>query len=247
MEICFAGGIELSFDAIPGRMANVPATILRLLGLVPPDTIPPSVPLGKLYQGNQVVCCMLDNFGLFEIITYKPEFLVVLFDTLLMLDTEQPWTHSVLKEIMSGSLSNPNFNLFAYLEQLEKQTCVIGRQQITDQVNGIHSIFPVKNDMDGYIQAIKCLNRFDLLFLVFSDFDELHQQFKDRLPPTNLIQKVLTRTSNWLKIFHKNARANTVFLMLGNHGAREVDFGYSGEELEKKHASCPVGILAKKE
>ncbi len=237
----------MSFDAIPGRMENVPATILRLLGNVPPDSIPPAVPLGKLYQGNQVVCCMVDNFGLFEIITYKPEFLLILFDTLLMLDTKYPWTHSVFKEIMSGSLSNPKFNLFAYLEQLGKQTCVIGRPQIIEQVDGSKSIFPVKDDMDGYIQAIKCLNRFDLLFLIFSDFDELHQQFQDRLPPKNLIQKVLTRTSNWLKIFHKNALGNTVFLMIGNHGAQEVDFGYTGEELAKKHASCPVGILAKKE
>lgn len=236
----------MSFDSIPGRMENIPATILRLFGHVPPDTIPPAVPLGKPYQGSQVVCCVLDNFGLFEIVTYKPEFLVVLFDTLLMLDTAEPWSNSVFKEIMTGSLTNQEFNLFSYLEQIDKQTCAIGREPLMAQITGIRSIFPVKDDMEGYIQAIKCLNRHDFLFLTFSDFDELHQQFKDRLPPTNLVQKVLTRTSNWLKIFHKNAKEDTIFLILGNHGAGEVDFGYSGEELKKKHASCPVGILARK-
>jgi len=190
---------------------------------------------------------MLDNFGLFEIVTYKPEFLVVLFDTLLMLDTEQPWADSVFKEVMTGSHTNPNFNLFAYLETNGKTTCIIGPQLITTQVSGSGAVFPVSSDMDGYIQAIKSLNRFDLLFLTFSDFDALHQQFKDRLPPQNLVQKILTRTSNWLKVFHMNAKLDTVFLILGNHGTRDIDFGYTGEAREKKHASCPVGILAKKE
>jgi len=186
---------------------------------------------------------MLDNFGLFEIVTYKPEFLVVLFDTLLMLDTKQPWADSVFREIMNGSLVNQEFNLFTFLEKIGKKTCIIGQKQISAQVTGNSSVFPVKNDMEGYIQAIKCLNRFDLLFLTFSDFDALHQQFKDRLPPKNLVQKILTRTSNWLKVFHKNAKSDTIFLILGNHGVREVDFGYTGEEWEKKHASCPVALI----
>ena len=236
----------MSFDSIPGRMENVPATILNLLGFVPPDGIPEALKLGTSYQGSQVVCCMIDNFGLFEIVTYKPEFLVVLFDTLLMLDTTQAWSNSVFTEIMTGSLSNSEFNLFHFLEANGNKTCVIGRSVLTTQVTGSDSVFSVKNDMEGYIQAIKSLNRFDLLFLTFSDFDELHQQFKERLPPRNLVQKILTRTSNWLKVFHKNAKPDTVFFIIGNHGLRDVDFGYTGEERRKQRASCPVGILAKK-
>ena len=243
---CFVGGVKLSFDSIPGLMMNVPATILRLLGFTPPESIPPAGPLGKPYNGSQVVCCMLDNFGLFEIITYKPEFLVILFDTLLMLDTTPPWADTVFQEAIKGSLTYQIFNLFNFLEEDGEPTCVIGRESITNQVTKGRSVFSVKNDMEGYIQAIKSLNRFNLLFLTFSDFDDLHKQYIGRLPPRNLVQKVLTRTSNWLKIFHKNAKPDTVFLILGNHGARDVDFGYQGEELEKKRASCPVGILARK-
>ena len=164
-----------------------------------------------------------------------------------MLDTEHAWADSVFKEVMTGSLTNQDFNLFEFLENNQKTTSVIGRPSLPTQVTGSPKVFPVKNDMDGYIQAIKCLNRYDLLFLTFSDFDELHQQFKDRLPPQNLVQKVLTRTSNWLKVFHKNAKMDTVFLIIGNHGVRDIDFGYTGEDREKQRANCPVGILAKKE
>ena len=64
----------MSNDELPtftGTSEQIPSTILKLLGLSPPDDIPPPIEGISIDSVDQVVLVILDNFGLFEITMYN--------------------------------------------------------------------------------------------------------------------------------------------------------------------------------
>ena len=78
---------------------QMPATILKLLGIDPPlDTIP--IPVNEIidqYQGvDRISINLIDNFGLFELTYHKPQFLISNSEVMLLLSTHNPYTLGVL-------------------------------------------------------------------------------------------------------------------------------------------------------
>ncbi|MHA1253170.1 MAG: hypothetical protein ACTSRP_24515 [Candidatus Helarchaeota archaeon] len=229
-------------------MTQIPATVLHLLGEAVPETIPS--PIGEISNIGieRVVFVILDNFGLFEIVVHQPEFMINNLESIILLETENPYAMAVMQQIVYGDLERRDFNLFEYLRSRNKSAVMIGREDDIKLFAGGTENIKSSGDMTTWIQASKILNKRDLIWLNFQDFEALYQRsimFK-REPPENLIQRLIHRTDKWLLGMFKQSRNNTVFIILGNHGRKKIDMNLTGKYAEWRKASLPIAIICRK-
>jgi hypothetical protein len=226
-----------------GKMVQMPATILNRLGLVVPSVLAPSINLSTFTPTERVVLVNLDNFGLLEVVLHKPQFLLRKARVLLTLDTRDGFAANVIQELIHGNQPD-GFNLFSFLVHQGKSAVLVDRE--TQRENAGQATFHVADtDMRTYIETAKRLNRSDLLYIHFLDFDALYKEHTNR-PPLELAQKLLHRTDRWLLGFYKQARANTLFLILGNQGQRDYGLKYEGKYQNWATANVPICLVIHK-
>jgi hypothetical protein len=221
-------------------MVQMPATILSQLGITPPASLSPKIDLSSYTPTKRIVIVNLDNFGLLEVVLHKPKFLLKDARTILTLETTNGYATNVITELTHGNLQD-GFHLFSYLAQQGKTAVIVDRedQQITA---GTATFRVVDSDMRTYIETAKLLNRSDLLYIHFLDFDTLYREHTSR-PPLELAQKILYRTDRWLLGFYKQARPNTLFLILGNQGQRDYGLKYEGKYQNWATANVPICLV----
>ncbi len=221
-------------------MVQMPATILHQLGLVAPSVLTPGFNLSTFTPTERVVLVNLDNFGLLEVVLHKPQFLLKEANLLLTLDTENGYATNVIRELIHGNRPD-GFNLFSFLIHQGKSAVCVDRED--QRENAGQAIFhSTDTDMRTYIETAKRLNRSDFLYIHFLDFDTLYREHTNR-PPVELAQKLLHRTDRWLLGFYKQARANTLFLILGNQGQRDYGLKYEGKYQSWVAANVPICLV----
>jgi hypothetical protein len=225
---------------VEGQLVQMPATVLNQLGLVAPSALGPSINLSTFTPTERVVLVNLDNFGLLEVVLHKPQFLLKEADVLLTLDTENGYAANVIKELTHGNQSD-GFNLFSFLIHQGKTAVCVDRESQRENA-GQATFHAADTDMRTYIETAKLLNRSDLLYIHFLDFDTLYKEHTSR-PPLELAQKLLHRTDRWLLGFFKQARANTLFLILGNQGQRDYGLKYEGKYQSWATANTPICLV----
>ncbi len=230
----------VSFESMEGQMVQMPATVLNQLGLVAPSILAPSMNLTAFAPTERVVLVNLDNFGLLEVVLHKPQFLLKEARLLLTLDTKNGFATNVMKELVHGNKSD-GFNLFSFLIHQGKSAVFVDRENQRENA-GQATFHSADTDMRTYIETAKLLNRSDFLYIHFLDFDTLYKEHTNR-PPLELAQKLLHRTDRWLLGFYKQARANTLFLILGNQGQRDYGLKYEGKYQNWATANVPICLV----
>ena len=218
----------------------MPATVLNQLGLVAPQVIAPSMNLKAFAPTERIVLVNLDNFGLLEVILHKPQFLLKEARLLLTLETKNGYASNVIQELIHGNHPD-GFNLFSFLIHQGKTAVLVDREEQRGKA-GQASFHSADSDMRTYIETAKLLNRSDFLYIHFLDFDTLYKEHTSR-PPLELAQKLLHRTDRWLLGFYKQARANTLFLILGNQGQRDYGLKYEGKYQNWATANVPICLV----
>jgi len=233
-------------------MAQLPATILQLLGINPPNSVPESVqPILDLYRGiNRISLNMIDNFGLFEITYHKPQFMITNSEVMLLLSTKNPYTLGVFHQIMFGGFEiEPNgFHLLRYLNNGGKKSCFIARKKDLERYDGGTLSIPKETDMATWVESAKAINKYDLSWMHYLDFENLHKQqqrLKQRTPE-NLIEKLINRTDKWILSNYKQLRQNSLMIILGDHGRSKLNLEYSGKIAQWREASVPIAIFIRK-
>ncbi|MFX1586923.1 MAG: hypothetical protein ACFFC1_02105 [Promethearchaeota archaeon] len=232
---------------------QLPATLIKILGIDPPfDTIPEPVDsITELYQGiERIVIILIDNFGLFELTFHKPEFMIRQSQMMLLLSTKNPYTLGVLHQILYGGFEKePNgFHLLRFLNNNGKKSCFIGRKKdLARYDGGTHSVAK-DTDMATWIESAKTINNYDLSWMHYLDFENLHkqQQALKQRTPEDLIEKLILRTDKWILGNYKQLRPNSLMIILGDHGRVKLDLEYSGKIAQWREASVPVAILIAK-
>jgi hypothetical protein len=232
---------------------QLPATFIKLLGVNPPlDLIPePVESMINLYQGiERVSINLIDNFGLFEITYHKPEFMIRQSEMMLLLSTKNPYTLGILHQIFYGGFEvEPNgFHLFRYLNENGKKSCFIARKKDLDRYDGgTHSVSK-DTDMATWIESAKTINNFDISWMHYLDFENLHkqQQALKQRTPEDLIEKLILRTDKWILSNFKQLRPNSLMIIIGDHGRVKLDLEYSGKIAQWREASVPIAIIIKK-
>jgi hypothetical protein len=227
----------MTFENIEGQMVQMPATILTQLALTTPNNLAPAINLSAFKETQRVVLVHLDNFGLLEVALHKPQFLLKEAKMILTLDTEDGFATNVMAELTHGNL-NDGFHLYSYLVHHGKTAVVVDRKNQKNHV-GTATFHSADSDMRTYIETAKLLNRSDFLLIHFLDFDTLYKEHTSR-PPLELAQKLLHRTDRWLLGFYKQARSNTLFLILGNQGQRDYGLKYEGKHQNWAQANVPI-------
>lgn len=232
-------------SAFQGRMNQVPATLLNLLGIQPPSRIPPKIEgIPNTLRSNHLIFAIFDNFGLLECTYYQPKFLIGKSEAILMLETENPYTPHVLQEVIHGN-PDADFNLLTFVAEHGRKVTMIARPEDLEGVKGVETR-PSDSDNRTYIETVKILNRTDFLWIHFIDFETLYKQYSFR-PPKEITQKLISRTDKWLKVLHKQATPGTLMAVLGTHGREQVpEIEYEGKYADWKRASLPICILIKK-
>ena len=232
---------------------QMPATILKLLGVDPPlDIIP--IPVNDIvdqYQGvDRISINLIDNFGLFELTYHKPQFLISNSEVMLLLSTHNPFTLGVLHQLMFGGFDvEPNgFHLLKYLNDNGKNSCFIGRQKDIERYDGGTHSLPKDSDMGTWVESAKTINNFSLSIMHYLDFENLHkqQQALKQRTPEELIEKLILRTDKWILSNYKQLRENSLMIILGDHGRIKLDLEYSGKIGQWREASVPIAILMRK-
>jgi hypothetical protein len=230
----------------------LPATFIKLLGLEPPSNI--SEPVSGIidqYKGvDRVSVNLIDNFGLFELTFFKPAFMITNSEVMLLLSTKNPYTLGVLHQIMFGGFEmEPNgFHLLKYLNSNGKKTCFVGRKKDIERYDGgTHSV-PKDTDMATWVESAKTINNFELSWMHYLDFENLHkqQQALRQRTPEELIEKLIQRTDKWILSNYKQLRSNSLMIILGDHGRIKLDLEFSGKIAQWREASVPIAILIRK-
>lgn len=218
----------------------MPATILNRLGLRAPSGLARGIDLSTFDPTERVVVVNLDNFGLLEVILHKPQFLLKEARIILTLDTANGFASNVIEELVHGN-NQESFNLFSFLIHQGKSAVSVDRESQRGNA-GTASFRSADSDMRTYIETAKLLNRSDLLYIHFLDFDTLYKEHTSR-PPLELAQKLLHRTDRWLLGFYKQARPPTLFLILGNQGQRDYGLKYEGKYQNWAIANVPICLV----
>ncbi|MFW9784025.1 MAG: hypothetical protein ACFFFB_17200 [Candidatus Heimdallarchaeota archaeon] len=232
---------------------QLPATFLKLLNIDPPlDVLPEPVDsMIEAYQGiERISINLIDNFGLFEITYHKPEFMIRQSEMMLLLSTKNPYTLGVLHQIFYGGFTmEPNgFHLLRYLNENGKKSCLIGRKKDVERYAGGTLSVPKDTDMATWIESAKTINNFDISLMHYLDFENLHkqQQALKQRTPEDLIEKLILRTDKWILSNYKQLRANSLMIILGDHGRVKLNLEYSGKIAQWREASVPIAIVIKK-
>lgn len=233
----------VSLESIAGQMVQMPATILNRLDLPLPANLITGIELPRENQAERLVVVHLDNFGLLEVALHKPQFLLQKCKLILILETGNGYASNVTSELIHGNL-HENFHLFSYLIKQGKTADIVDREDQKGNA-GSATFHPADTDMRTYIETAKLLNRTDFLLIHFLDFDKLYREHSSR-PPLELAQKLLHRTDRWLLGFFKQARANTLFLILGNQGQKDYGLKYEGKYQNWVQANVPVCLVIHK-
>lgn len=233
-------------------LSQLPSTILKILGLEPPSFI--NEPVSEIiehFKGiERIVINLIDNFGLFEITFLKPQFIITNSDALILLSTKNPYTLGFLHQIMFGGFEKePNgFHLLREINNQGKETIFIGRKKDLDRYDGGTNSVPKETDMSSWIEAAKVVNRYDLSWIHYLDFEALHRLHSKLRQQTLevLLEKLINRTDKWILSTYKQLRKKSLMIILGDHGRFKMDLKYSGKIAQWRQASVPIAILIKK-
>ncbi|TXT54772.1 MAG: hypothetical protein BAJATHORv1_50023 [Candidatus Thorarchaeota archaeon] len=236
----------MSFPQVRTSVDEFPSTILKLLGIsVPDDFPPPNMEIVSKFDPKAIVMIMIDNFGLFEAVVYKPEALIRNMEVLALLETDDPYAEPLIKRILQGT--GENFHLVRHIRQFGKFVRVICRDDESDLFGfDAGCTVGVRDDMSTYVESTKHVFRSELLYLHFLDFESLYAQYGHRTPPTKLLEKIVKRTDNWVKVLLRQARVGTLFVIVGNHGRHTIPLDYEGKLAEWRKANAPVAIMFQK-
>ncbi len=229
-------------------ITSLPSTILNLLGVPVPDGLSPPIQM-KTPPIERIVLIMIDNFGLFEIVVHKPQFVISQSKALILLETQNPYATDVLQQILHGDLEREDFNLFNYLNQYSKSTLMIGQQQDLARYAGNSNVIATNMDTNSYVAGSKWLNRVDFQWIHFLDFENLYKNpIYKQGAPENLIQRLIHRTDKWMLGMYKQAAVSTLLMIVGNHGRSEVQMSYdpASKYAQWRTASTPVAVLCMK-
>ncbi len=239
---------------LEGLLTSLPATILKLLNVESPQTIPePMENIVGLFAPkgvDRVVIVMIDNFGLFEITYYKPEFMISAANALVLLSTQNPYTLGVFHQMIYGGFNQNNgFHLMQHLNKHQKSSVFVGRERDLKRYDAGTSSIPKSNDMAVWIEAAKVNNRHNFSWLHFLDFEEIYRSKRrtGAATPEELIQKLIKRTDKWILSMYKQLRSKSLMIVLGNHGRYKIDLNYQGKIAEWRAASVPLAICFYKE
>lgn len=223
-----------------------PSTVLHLLGIEVPDGLmPPNQELTEKFTPRAVVIVVLDNFGLFEAVVYKPETLIKSVEALALLETNDPYAIPLVKSLLHGPDSG--FHLVQHAKNQGMTTRVICRSEdMTTFAFDPSYTVSIRDDMATYVEATKHIFKSQLLFLHFLDFESLYAQYGHRTPPKTLLEQIVRRTDNWIKILHRQARKGTLFIVVGNHGRHPVPLNYEGKLAEWRQANAPIAMMFQK-
>ncbi len=189
---------------------------------------------------------MIDNFGLFEAVVYKPENMIKKMEALALLNTDDPYALPLITTVLRGSPTS-SFHLLSYVKAHNKFIRAICRRDDVESFGFDPSYtIAVHNDMNAYIESTKHIFRSELLFVHFLDFESVYAQYGHRTPPKTLLEKIVRRTDNWVKVLYRQARDNTLFVVIGNHGRTPIPLDYEGKLVEWRKANAPIAIMFQK-
>jgi len=236
----------MSFPQVRTTAVEFPSTILGFLGIAVPDGLsPPNQELLDKFNAKAVVMVVIDNFGLFEAVVYKPEALIKNMEALAVIETDDPYAVPLINMLLHGP--HPDFHLINHVKSSGKVTRVICREQ--DMTNFSfapgYTVNP-RDDMATYIESTKQIVKSELLYMHFLDFESLYAQYGHRTPPKTLLEKIVRRTDNWIKVLYRQARKDTLFIIVGNHGRHPIPLDYEGKLAEWRKANAPIAIMFQK-
>ncbi|MFX1257847.1 MAG: hypothetical protein ACFFAN_08310 [Promethearchaeota archaeon] len=241
------------FKTLKCYLNQLPATILQLFGINPPLNVlsEPIQSVLERYPGiERISLNMIDNFGLFEITYFKPNFMITNSEVMLLLSTKNPYTLGVFHQLMFGGFKiEPNgFHLLRNLNENGKKSCFIARSKDLERYDGGTFSIKKEDDMATWVESAKAINKYDFSWMHYLDFENLHKQqqrLKQRTPE-DLIEKLILRTDKWILSNYKQLRKNSLMIILGDHGRSKLNFEFSGKIAQWREASVPIAIFMRK-
>jgi hypothetical protein len=234
-----------SFPQVRTSALEFPSTIIRLMGISPPEGMPPpNAEILAKFNPSAVVMVIIDNFGLFEAVVYKPEAMIKNLEALALIETDDPYAIPLMTALLRPL---DGFHVMRHARNYGKSVKLICREEDTD-VLGFDSGITVhkRDDMATYIEATKHIFKTEVLYLHFLDFESLYAQYGHRTPPKTLLEKIVRRTDNWVKVLLKQARVGTLFIVIGNHGRHPIPLDYEGKLAEWRKANAPIAMMFQK-
>jgi len=225
---------------------QIPSIVLKLLGVERPFCLPAIDNLDLPAKSiDQVILVIIDNFSLYEVITYQPMFMIKNLEYLLLIETESKAKSlsGPMLESIFYSKESLTFNLLSALNDNKKQVKVLAREEDLPKITKDFNLAVTEtSDVNIYVKGLKAVNRNDLLILHFSDFDEMYTRYSMN-PPEEIASKVMRRTDKWLSLFSQQSIEGTALIVIGNDGKKPLEMNLDGRAAEWKRANLPIGFI----
>lgn len=235
----------MSFPQVRTTAVEFPSTIIKLMGIeIPMAMPPPNKELLSKFNPTAIVLIIIDNFGLFEAVVYKPEAMIKNLEALALIETNDPYAIPLMTSLLRPI---EGIHLVKHIRNFGKSVKIICREE-DKEVFGFDPGFTVlkRDDMQTYVESTKHIFKTEFLYLHFLDFESLYAQYGHRTPPKTLLEKIVRRTDNWVKVLLKQARIGTLFIVIGNHGRHPVPLDYEGKLAEWRKANAPIAMMFQK-
>ena len=134
------------------------------------------------------------------------------------------------------------------MNEHEKKSVLVAREKDLKRYDGGTKSIAKSTDMSTWVESAKVMNNYDLSWMHYLDFENLHkqQQRLKRRTPEDLIQKLIKRTDKWILSNYKQLRRNSLMIILGDHGRSKMNLEYSGKIAQWREASVPIAIFIRK-
>ncbi len=237
---------DLGLNTFSITAEQIPSILFKLLGVGRPFYLP-SVDAIDMPEGpiDQVILVIIDNFSLYEIITYQPAWMIQNLENLLLIEAEskQKSLSGPMMKSTFFSKDSLTFNLVSVLDSNGKHVKVVAREEDLPNITEDSSLASTeKTDVNIYVKGIKAINRNDLLVLHFADFDEMYERYSMN-PPEEIASKIMRRTDKWLNLIWQQSIDGTILVVIGNDGKKPLKMNLQGRAAEWKRANMPIGFI----
>jgi len=110
----------MSFPQVRTSVQEFPSTLIKLMGIEIPTGMPsPNAELLEKFNPTAIVIIIIDNFGLFEAVVYKPEAMIKNLEALALIETADPYAIPLMKSLLRPTAGFHLMQLSCRLQVLE--------------------------------------------------------------------------------------------------------------------------------
>lgn len=194
---------------IKGLLEQLPITILHAMGIKIHTDMKPLFQFRDVY--SHVNIFLIHNFGLKEVIQYKPQFLLKNTKVVAALFTKKPTIENCIDTIFNINQTN----LFEILYKHKFHGIVIGTNHLSTYAKKYADFYVTANDMASYVKTVTYVNRANYTIVEFRELNKQNNNISKLFSEDKILMNTAKKTDDFIKLIYKQVTKGSINFILG--------------------------------